>query len=369
MKLIETVEKIAMDGKTTFISNLAGRASRFLLASTGVLLGLILVLSLLVSPGMGQQRLVVVGSGSTVPAPLYVAWSQAYGKQNSNIQIRFVPVGTEEGIKQVSHGSGDFGAGEMPLSEKQRGEDGLVELPVAIIGIVPIYNVPHLQQELRLSGEVLADIYLGVIKNWNAPQISKLNPGVDLPDLPIQVVQRPSGKGSNYVFTEFLSKSNARFHSQIGTSLSPKWPVGQSAERSADMAEKVKAVPGAIGFVEYQYAAKNNIQQALVLNSAGKFVKASSRTLTAACENVEAPEWRNLSASLINAHGADAYPMASFTWIYLPVQSKDAARASAMANLLGWIYTDGQTVAEENGYTGLPKQLLAEGRKKVANLH
>lgn len=358
-----------MDCNTTFVSSLAGRARRFSPASTGLLLGLILVVSLHVSPVMAQQRLVVVGSGSTVPAPLYTAWSQAYAKQNSNVQIRFVPVGTEEGIKQVSHGSGDFGAGEMPLSEKQRAEDGLVELPVAIIGIVPIYNVPHLQQELRLSGEVLADIYLGVIKNWNAPQISKLNPGVDLPDLAIQVVQRPAGKGSNYVFTEFLSKSNARFRSQIGTSLSPKWPVGQSAERSADMAEKVKAVPGSIGFVEFQYAAKNNIQQALVLNSAGKFVKASSRTLTAACESVESPEWHGLSASLVNAHGADSYPMASFTWIYLPVKSQDSARASAITNLLSWIYADGQTVAEENGYTGLPKQLVAEARKKVANLH
>jgi phosphate transport system substrate-binding protein len=358
-----------MDGNATLISSLVGRASRFSLASTGLFLGLILALSLYLPSAMAQQSVVVVGSGSTVPAPLYVAWSQEYGKHNSNIQIRYVPVGTEEGIKQVSHGSGDFGAGEMPLSEKQRAEDGLVELPVSIIGIVPIYNVPHLQQELRLSGEVLADIYLGVIKNWNAAQISKLNPGVDLPDLPIKVVQRPGGKGSNYVFTEFLSKSSTRFRSQIGTSLSPNWPVGQPAERSADMAEKVKTVPGSIGFVEYQYAATNNIQQALVLNSAGKFVKASSRTLMAACENMEAPEWHNLSASLINAHGADSYPMASFTWIYLPAQSHDAARASAMANLLNWIYTDGQTVAEEHGYTGLPKQLLTEARKKVANLH
>ena len=357
------------DGKSTFVSGLAGRASRFSLALTGLLLGLIPVLSLYVSPVTAQQSLVVVGSGSTVPAPLYVAWSQEYAKHDSKIQVRYVPVGTEEGIKQVSHGSGDFGAGEMPLSEKQRAEDGLVELPVSIIGIVPIYNVPHLQQELRLSGEVLADIYLGVIKNWNAAQISKLNPGADLPDLPIKVVQRPAGKGSNYIFTEFLSKSNARFRSQIGTNLSPKWPVGQSAERSADMAEKVKDLPGSIGFVEYQYAAKNNIQQALVLNSAGKFIKASTRTLMTACENTEAPEWHNLSASLINARGAESYPMASFTWIYLPAQSQDSARALAMTNLLSWIYTDGQTIAEESGYTGLPKQLLTEARKKVANLH
>jgi phosphate transport system substrate-binding protein len=358
-----------MEGRTTNLGSLAARARRFSLESISLLMGLLVALSVYGSPAVAQQRLVVVGSGSTVPAPLYTAWSQEYGKHDSKVQLRYVPVGTEEGIKEVSHGTGDFAAGELPLSEKQRSEDNLVELPVAIIGIVPIYNVPHIQQELRLSGEVLADIYLGVIKNWNAPQISKLNPGVDLPDLPIKVVQRPQGKGSNYVFTEFLSKSNPRFRSQIGVSLSPRWPVGESAERSADMAEKVKAEQGSIGFVEYQYAEKNSIQQALVLNSSGKFIKASQRTLKAACENTETSDSHRLSASLINAHGADSYPMTSFTWIYLPTQSRDAARAAAIASFLGWIYTDGQTIAEVQGYVGLPSQLLVEAKKKAANLH
>src|SRR5260221_3579286 len=357
-----------MHGRSTLINNLSGCASRFSPAPTGLLLALVLVLGLNISPALAQQT-VVVGSGSTVPAPLYTAWAQEYVKHDSKIQVRYVPAGTEEGIKQVAHGSGDFAAGELPLSEKQRAEEGLVELPVSIIGIVPIYNVPHLSQELRLSGEVLADIYLGVIKNWSAIQIARLNPGVELPNLPIKVVQRPAGKGSNYVFTEFLSKSSPKFRSQIGTSLSPKWPVGESAERSADMAGKVKGEVGSIGFVEYQYAAKNGIQQALVPNSAGKLVKASSRTLTAACENTEAPDWHGLSASLINARGVESYPMTSFTWVYLPTQTKDSTRAAAVANLLSWIYSDGQGIAEQQGYTALPPQLLTEARRKIANLH
>ncbi len=357
-----------MHGRSTLINNLSGCTSRFSPAPTGLLSALVLVLGLNISPALAQQT-VVVGSGSTVPAPLYTVWSQEYAKHDSKIQVRYVPAGTEEGIKQVAHGSGDFAAGELPLSEKQRAEEGLVELPVSIIGIVPIYNVPHLSQELRLSGEVLADIYLGVIKNWSAIQIARLNPGVELPNLPIKVVQRPAGKGSNYVFTEFLSKSSPKFRSQIGTSLSPKWPVGESAERSADMAGKVKGEVGSIGFVEYQYAAKNAIQQALVQNSAGKFVKASSRTLTAACENAEAPNWHGLSASLINARGVESYPMTSFTWVYLPTQTKDSTRAAAVANLLSWIYSDGQGIAEQQGYTALPPQLLTEARRKIANLH
>src|SRR6202030_1349830 len=196
-----------------------------------------------------QGTVVLVGSGSSVPAPLYNRWSQEYGKRSATIQMRYLPVGTSEGIKEISHGAGDFGAGESQLTEKERKEGSLIELPAVLIGIVPIYNLPGVHQELRLSGEVLAGIFLGDVKMWNAPQIAKLNPGMDLPSLPIQVVNRPAGKGSNFVFTEFLSKSSARFRAEVGTTPSPVWPVGMPAERSADMAEKVKNNPGSIGFV------------------------------------------------------------------------------------------------------------------------
>src|SRR5579863_2381833 len=226
-----------------------------------------------------QGTVVLVGSGSSVPAPLYNRWSQEYGKRSTNIQVRYLPVGTGEGIKQISHGAGDFGAGEAQLTEKERKEGGLIELPVVLIGIVPIYNLPDVHQELRLSGEALAGIFLGDITTWNAPQIAKLNPGIDLPSLPIEVINRPAGKGSNFVFTEFLSKTSSKFRADVGTSPSPKWPVGTPAERSSDMAEKVKTTPDSIGFVEYQYAVKGGISQAAVLNSAGKFVKASDRSI------------------------------------------------------------------------------------------
>src|SRR6202030_4352351 len=211
-----------------------------------------------------QGTVVLVGSGSSVPAPLYNRWSQEYGKRSATIQMRYLPVGTSEGIKQISHGAGDFGAGEAQLTEKERKEGGLIELPVVLIVIVPIYNLPDIHQELRLSGEVLAGIFLGDIKMWNAPQIAKMNPDVTLPNLPIQVINRPGEKGSNYVFTNFLSKASSKFRSQVGVSSSPKWRVGDPAERSADMADKVKNNSGSIGFVEYQYAVKANIPQAAV---------------------------------------------------------------------------------------------------------
>ncbi len=315
-----------------------------------------------------QDAVVLVGSGSSVPAPLYARWTQEYGKHNPHIQMRYLPVGTSEGIKQISHGVGDFGAGEAQLPDKERKEEGLIELPVVLIGIVPIYNLPEVHQELRLSGEVLAEIFLGEIKNWNAAAIAKLNPEISLPNLPIQVVNRPAGKGSNFVFTDFLSKTSAKFRSQVGTSPSPKWPVGVPAERSSDMAEKVKNTPGSIGYVEYQYAVKGNISQVAVLNPAGKFVRASADGIAEACKAVEEPRWNGFSASLTNAPGADSFPITSFTWIYLRTKSTDSARAAALADLLNWIYTDGQQFAVQEGYSELPTQLLAAVRKKAKEL-
>jgi phosphate transport system substrate-binding protein len=329
---------------------------------------LFVTVALWIAPAAAQDAVVLVGSGSSVPAPLYSRWTKEYGKRNPHIQMRYLPSGTSEGIKQIAHGSSDFGAGEAPLSDKERKDDGLIELPVVLIAIVPIYNLPNVHQELRLSGEVLAGIFLGDVKMWNSPQIAKLNPDITLPSLPIQVVNRPAGKGSNYVFTDFLSKVSSKFRAQIGTSPSPKWPVGEPAERSSDMADKVKNTPGSIGYVEYQYAVKNSIAQAAVLNPAGKFVKASAESVAAACQAAESPQWNKFSASLADAHGEDSFPIASFTWIYLRTKSSDSARAAGLNNVLDWIYTEGQTFAVQEGYSELPAPLLAAVREKVKKL-
>jgi phosphate transport system substrate-binding protein len=167
------------------------------------------------------------------------------------------------------------------------------------------------------------------------------------------------------VFTDFLSKTSSKFRSQVGVSPSPKWPVGVAAERSADMAQKVKNTAGSIGYVEYQYAVKGSIRQVAVLNPAGKFVRASSESIVEACKAVEAPHWNNFSASLTNAPGAESFPITSFTWIYLRSKSTDSSRAAAMDDLLDWVYSDGQQFALQEGYSELPSPLLAAVRKKI----
>jgi phosphate transport system substrate-binding protein len=327
---------------------------------------LALLLSWYAPMGICQQAIVLVGSGSTVPAPLVTKWASAYNQRDHNRQMRYLASGTGEGIAAISHGSGDFAAGEVPLTPKQRSEAGLMEVPAIVIGIVPIYNLPSVHAELRFSGEVLADIFLGKITSWNSPGLAKLNPGVSLPDVAIKVVNRPPGKGSNYIFTEFLSKTSARFRSEIGVSASPKWPVGKPAERSSEMVEAVRSEPGAIGYVEAQYAIQSGIPMGLVQNAAGHFVRASQESLTEACRAVEAPGFDKFSASLTNPPGPDSFPIASFDWLYLRAKASDAKRAMALQEFLTWVFSEGQRVAVESGYSELPTALLVKINAQLA---
>lgn len=314
-----------------------------------------------------DQGVVLVGAGSSVPLPLYNKWADIYNQNNSNVQFRYLSMGNAEGLNQIARGTSDFGAGEIPLTDEQRQGGDLIEVPAVLIGIVPIYNLPGITQ-LRLSGELLADMYLGLVKNWNDPAIGRLNPGQHLPNMAIRIVYRPGGKGTNYVFTEYLSKVSARFRDRMGRSASPKWLVGEPAERSSDMADKVRAIPGSLGYVELQYADDNNITHASVLNAAGKYVKATARTISAACTAVEAPEWNKLAASLTNAPGADSYPIVSFSWLYLRTKATDHRRTSALVGLLGWAYGEGQAVAIQEGYSELPKPLVQKVRARINSL-
>ncbi|MBZ5509182.1 MAG: phosphate ABC transporter substrate-binding protein PstS [Acidobacteriia bacterium] len=327
-------------------------------------LSIILIGSLCPALFAAEQGVMLVGAGSSVPLPLYLKWADLYNQNNRTVQLQYVAMGTIEGIAQITHGTSDFGAGEVPLTVEERRLGNLTELPVVLIGIVPIFNLPGIPN-LRLSGDVLAEVYLGHISHWNDPAIVKLNPGIALPSLPIRIIYRPAGKGSNYVFTEYLSKVNARFRDQVGKSASPKWPVGQPAERSSDMADKVKSTPGALGYVELQYADDNRITHASMLNAAGKFVKATAASITAACTAVEAPGWDKLSASLTNPPGADSYPISSFTWLYVRPSARDQRRTAALVGLLNWAFSDGQSIAIEEGYSDLPKPLVVKVLAKI----
>ena len=328
----------------------------------------LVVAALVFAPHMwAQETIMLVGSGSTVPSPLYTKWANEFNQRNPRVQVRYLPIVTSESITAISRGSGDFGAGEVQLSAQELKDLRLVLFPTILVAIVPIYNLPGVREELRFTGEVLADIYLGRIKKWNDPRLVRLNPGVNLPDAAIKVIYRPKGKGSNYIFTDYLSKVSPTFRAQVGKSASPSWPVGVPAERSSDMADKVKNESGAIGYVELNYATKVGIGYGAVQNAAGNYVRASHASLLAACQAMQSSIPANFSISLTNVGGAESYPLTSFTWLYLPAQAAIPARARAMSDLLAWMMSDGQRLAQLEGYTELPAPLLTKLNLKLAS--
>jgi phosphate transport system substrate-binding protein len=313
---------------------------------------------LALAPALAQDTIDLVGSGSNVPSPLYTAWVDDFNKKDPKIQVRYLPLGTSASISQISMGSGDFGGGEIILTheEMHAGKVPLTQIPTVLIGIVPIYNLPG-DPEVNFSGDLLAEIFLGKVTRWNDARIARLNPTLKLPNQEISVVHRGPGKGSNYIFTDFLSKSSSEFRTRVGKNPSPHWPVGLEANRGEDMVSKVASIQGALGYVEWSFAKHSSIGYGAVENPAGQFVRASTASITAACKSLEASIPEDFRVSLVNAPGKDAYPISSFTWIYLPASGWSGARGRALKQFLSWGLNSGQEVAETMGYAILPHPL------------
>jgi phosphate transport system substrate-binding protein len=318
---------------------------------------------------IGQERLVIVGSGSNLPIHLYQSWINRFNAGNRRIQVQYLPLGSSESIRQVSSGIGDFGAGEILLTDKEsRGSPiALLSIPAALVAIVPIYNLPG-KPVLNFSGELLAQIYLGNIRNWSDPRIARLNAAEKLPDLPIQVVHRSSGKGSNFIFTDFLAKADARFRLEIGRSASPNWPVGVEANRGQDMVNLVSSTLGAIGYVEISFVGDSGISYGRVENASGQFVAATTASIAAACAASTGTIPGDFRVSMTNAPGRDSYPIVSFTWIYVPTSGVPLIRRRALKEFLLWSLRDGQKVTANVGYTPLPDEVVAKALVIVDSL-
>jgi phosphate transport system substrate-binding protein len=334
-----------------------------------ILLQLAVWMVVAATPLVAQDVISLVGSGSNLATPLYSAWTMQFGKLHPNIQVTYLALGTSKSIKEIREGAGDFGGGEIPLTNAQKngGKYTLTQFPTVLVAIAPIYKLPG-KPDLRFSGELLAEIYLGNIKNWKDPQIAKLNPGVTLPDLPITVVHLSGVKGSNYILTDFLSKTSAAWRSKIGKSASPNWPVGTEANRSEGMVEKVSATPGAIGYVELTYAKRKDIGYGSVRNAAGEFVKPTVGGIIAACTASEKSMPEDLGPSLVNAAGEQSYPLVSFTWIYVPASGLPPARSRALREFWSWALGDGKEIASEFGYTLLPLSIASKAEQTVNSI-
>jgi phosphate transport system substrate-binding protein len=318
----------------------------------------------------GQQNMVLVQTGSSMPEPLYKFWSEAYHKEAATTEIRYMPVGTGESARTILTGSGDFGGGDAPIPESQLRAAGkpMLELPAVLIGIVVIYELPDAKGELKLTGLVMANIFLGKIKVWNDPAIARLNPDLNLPALPIHVFHRNEGKGSNYILSDYLSKVCPEFLATAGRSESPKWPVGQSFPRSQELVSQLRSTPGAIGYTELNLAASSGVHMASIKNAAGEFVKPSPQSIAAAASVGGAKGNGDFRISLTNAPGKESYPISSFTWLYVPATASDPERGRAVAAYLKWVYTSGQRIAQEQGYAILPRDVLQKVAAKAATV-
>jgi len=303
---------------------------------------------------------IINGAGATFPNPIYQKWFAEYNKLHSDVRINYQPVGSGGGVQQVSKRTVFFGASDQPMTPEQLlAADGkLLHFPTVLGGVVPIYNVPGASAELKFTGPLLADIFLGKITKWNDPAIAKENGGVTLPSTDIVVVHRSEGSGTTYIFADFLAKVSPEWKSKVGVNGSLNWPTGIGSKGSDGVTGQVKQTPGAIGYTELTYALTNKIAFGAVQNAAGKFVKASTDSVTAAAAAAAAKMPADFRVSITNPPGDAAYPIASFTWLLLYESPADKAQAKTMVDFVTWALQDGQKFAPEMGYAPLPSEVV-----------
>ncbi len=308
----------------------------------------------------GGQSITINGAGATFPYPIYSKWFSDYNKLHPNVQINYQPIGSGGGIKQLTAQTVFFGATDGPMSDEQlkASPSPILHFPTVLGAVVPAYNLPNVSGELKFSGPLLAQIYLGKVKKWNDPTIAKENPGVHLPNLDITIVHRSDGSGTNYIFCDFLSKVSAEFKQKVGVSTSVNWPTGVGAKGNEGVSGMVRQIPGAIGYVELIYAKQNDITYGAVQNAGGAYVRASLESVTAAAASAAANMPPDFRVSITNAPGKEAYPISSFTWILFYQNPKDKQRGGIMVDFMKWALSDGQKDAPPLGYAPLPKQVV-----------
>jgi phosphate transport system substrate-binding protein len=303
------------------------------------------------------SKLQIIGAGATFPYPIYSKWFAEYNKLHANVEINYQSLGSGAGIRQLTSQTVFFGASDQPMNEEQlkAAPRRILHFPTVLGAVVPVYNIPGVSQELKFTGPILADIVLGKLRKWNDPAIAKHNSGVALPNLDITLVHRSDGSGTTFIFADYLAKVSPEFKSKVGVDSALKWPTGVGGKGNEGVSGLVRQTPGAIGYVELIYALQAKIPYGSVQNAAGSFVTASVDSVTAAAATAEIPA--DFRVSLTNAPGADAYPLASFTWLLLYEDLPDKPRSKIMVDFVRWAITDGQKFARELGYAPLPQKV------------
>jgi phosphate transport system substrate-binding protein len=304
----------------------------------------------------------LTGAGATFPNPIYTKWFDAYSKK-TGVQINYQSIGSGGGIRQFTEGTVDFGATDGPMNESQIQalSGNVLHLPTVLGAVVVTYNLPSLgETKLKFDGNVLVEIFLGRVTKWNDPKIAALNPGVKLPNNDLIVVHRSDGSGTTYVFTDFLNKFSREWKDKVGYATSVNWPVGLGGKGNEGVTQQVKQVEGALGYVELIYAISNDLPYAEIKNASGNYINPSLETVTAAAAGTKLGKDTDFRVSITNAPGAQAYPIASFTWLLVKKDNRDVAKAKLIRDFLTWMITpEAQKMAAELHYAPLPAEVVS----------
>jgi phosphate transport system substrate-binding protein len=317
--------------------------------------------------GAAAQNAQINGAGATFPFVIYSKWFDEYNKLHPTIRINYQSQGSGAGIRQVTAQTVFFGATDGPMTDEQlqAAPGKILHFPTVLGAVVPVYNIPNVSAELKFSGQVLADIFLGKITKWNDAAILKLNPGINLPSMDITVAHRSDGSGTTYIFTDFLGKVSPEWKTKVGIGQAPNWPAGIGGKGNEGVSGLVTQTPGSIGYVELIYALQNKISYGTVQNMAGEFAKATVASVTAAAASPMPPDFR---VSITNAPGKGVYPISSFTWLLLYQHPKDKARSAAMVEFVKWALADGQKFAPGLGYAPLPQPVIAKEMQALGKI-
>jgi phosphate transport system substrate-binding protein len=309
----------------------------------------------------GSSTLQINGAGATFPYPIYSKWFSEYNKLHPNVQINYQSIGSGGGIRQLLERTVFFGASDQPMSDDMlaKGRGPILHFPTVIGAVVPVYNVEGASGQLKFTGSVLADIFLGKITRWNDPAIAKINPG-GTPTGNITVVHRSDGSGTTFVWADYLAKISPEWKQKVGANSSLNWPAGVGGKGNEGVAGLVKQTPGSIGYVELVYALQNKITYGAVQNQAGEFIIPEVKSVTAAAAGAMPTMPKDFRVSITNSPGQGAYPVSSFTWILLYENPDDKNQARVMADFLKWALSDGQAMAGALGYAPLPEALVQQ---------
>lgn len=323
-------------------------------------------------PSAAVQRpsITLNGAGATFPYPVYQKWFTNFRTADPATTISYDAIGSEAGIRKLLAGAVDFGASDNPEAIRQLApgdEKKYLLFPSVVGAVVPIVNLPGIQESIAFTPEALAGIFLGKITKWNDPVLKRANHGINLPDLDIVVVHRTDGSGTSYAWTDYLSRTSPEWKTSVGSSFLPKWPTGRSAMGNDGVAKMVKELGGSIGYVEFIYALQNHLSYGRIRNRNGEFVEASLESIAAAVNHSSGIR-DDFSESIVDAPGEGSYPIASFTWIVAPAQIADDGKRSAIIAFLKWMLGPGQRQAAALGYLALPKDLVTKEGDAIARI-